>query len=215
VNRMSSPEIPPDKAHLILAFKSREPLTEDQLKDLFSYLRGIPDMKNFLMEHCDYTPRDYNRLKKRMQLMGVTRSARDPGRILDEQEGPDLASFVRGVWEDVKAVGSEAVMKWYRRAAEVGYYDEGKRRVDMAQFIRDAVEFYLEKSARARELELENRALSSALEVMGARLKSVVDRLTLMGITLDMLEAANPDLGLALAPLRGILEEAGQEVAYG
>lgn len=193
---------------LLERFRNKQPLTEEEREKLFSFLSQVPDVKGFVFGH-GYTIRDYSRLMKAMQKAGVKKRKAEVGTEIDKVRTEREREWARRVADIMWRIGADTVMRWYHRAAEVGYFDEASGTVDMSGFLRDAVEFYLSQAPKFVEMKEEIVALRAAIEYLSKRYSDLLDRLAAARAALDVVEELNKDIegiGMILMPVKRALE---------
>jgi hypothetical protein len=200
-------DVPDDVLDLFERYRNREKLGDGEMERLMEYAASTDDLLS-LTESLGYSRSDYMRLAKAMSRRGVTKRGREPEEALVDTKIMRQKEFVRSLAEDIWSIGAETVMRWYSRASEVGYWDEALKRVNMAEFVRDAIEFYLNEGVRIRELQQDNVALSAAVELLSMKLNELLDRIAMAVAALSMVEQLYrdvPNLPLILAPIRSSL----------
>jgi hypothetical protein len=202
-----SREVPEDVRKLFVRYRDREKLDDEEMDKLMDYAASVEDLLA-LTEAFGYRRSDYMRLAKAMSRRGVTKRGKEPEEALVDTKIMRQKEFVRNLAEDMWSIGSETIMRWYSRASEVGYWDEAVKRVNMAEFVRDAIEFYLNEGVRIRELQQDNVALSAAVELLSMKLNELLDRISEAVMVTSMVEQLYrdvPNLPLILAPIKSSL----------
>jgi hypothetical protein len=196
-------QVPEDIANLLGQFKGQEKLSDDDEDKLFSYLMAQEDILSLVTaEPFKFTKRDYGRLNKAMSRKGAAKKRGEPIAEIDRVSDFKKREFLRQLAESSWEIGTDVMMKWVQRASELGYYDEAAKKVDMARFVNDAIEFFILHGEEIAELEataLANRGMAAMLAEAVGKLSSTI---ILVDTQLDRLEKSYPQLHFQLIPLR-------------
>lgn len=202
-------EVPDEIRDLLMRYKNREKLSREEQDKLFDYLSGVDDLLALVTSTPFLFSRTaYMRLNKAMSRRGIKRKAKKPEEELVDVKLKKQKEFVRKLSETMWSIGAETIMKWYSRAAEVGYYKDELKDVDMAEFVRDAVQFYLDEGTRIKELQQDNVALNAAIELLSAKFNELLERFNEVAMVTSMTEMLYKDvenLPLILAPIKSKL----------
>jgi len=202
-----SHEVPDDVRDLLMRYKNREKLSSEEQDTLFDYLATVDDLLA-LVSSTPYQFRrtDYMRLAKAMGRRGIKRRVKAPEEELVSVKLSKQKEFVRKLSETMWGIGAETIMKWYSLAAEVGYYKDELKDVDMAEFVRYAVQFYLDEGTRIRELQLDNVSLNDAIEELSKMYNALLERFNEVAMVTSMTELLYRErienLPLILAPIK-------------
>jgi len=201
--------LPPEISEIVDRYRQRgaKALRDEDVRILQEYFTD-KDMRVTLRE-AGYPSRVYTALHRLLhRRIGGVRPT-----TLEDLQKWDFGEFVRTMWEEAKSIGQDTVMRWVTRASEMGYYDEEAKRVQMNEFVKDAIEYFLSKAPEEREREHELaflRVLSEVLILAHIRFIQFVDTLALLfGIAQQM----NPQLRPALIPLKALVDTIREEHA--
>lgn len=196
------PEVPDEIKRLLMDFRDKREINEQQLATLFEFLGDQKIMPLVMSKSFRYTKRDYDRLNKAMLRKGIGERPPKPERELMRLEAKDYREFIQGLWDDAKNIGTMTVQRWLQRASELGYFDETTNKVDMPGFVEDACDFFLKNYNRITELEQEALANKAMAAMLAEAVNKLTQKITLVDAQLGYLEQSYPQLKYSLIPLR-------------
>lgn len=195
-------EISEEIKQLLMDFRDRRAMDEQQLATLFKFLADQNIKPLVMSKFFKYSKTDYERLKKTMQRTGIVVLPPKPEKELERLVAKDYRDFIAKFWADAKIIGETTVMRWVQRASELGYFDESLNKVDMPRFVQDACNFFIKNYHRITELEQEALANKALAAMLAEGVNSLAQRIVLVDAQLGFLEQSFPQLKYPLIPIR-------------
>lgn len=195
-------------------------MEDERWDELFAWIdENVPSrgLKPFVTQSYDYNDTQYSRLLRARKKRGYRKTKEvDTRKQLEKNEKKDLTDFIDGQWEDIKRIGSKAVMDWASMAKDMGYYDEESEMLDMEAFIQDSVNFYSRQRPVVDELEARAKNNAAVARASLHALRKALNTLYSVRAYVETMRSVNPQVGMILSGLESMLpggEKRGEPTA--
>ncbi len=215
-------EIPDDIKELLEKEKKKQfEWGSDERDELFEWLSKQDQVSKIVMsDEIGFSRRDYQRMMKAKQRRGYTQDLEDvvenPEDEVLKSEGKDFKDWLGEMGSRIVSIGQNIFVKYYTRAAELGYTDPESGKIDLEGFISDAVDFYIEKAPHQEMLEDKLIGTKAAAHVAGlkAYATQINTQKTLQTTRayIEQILEENPELEEDFKPLVTFLEKKIMEV---